>query len=373
MEICKIDACVSCGACVSSCPTQSIELKINALGNLKYSIDEATCVSCGLCKTVCPNNRGDLFQSPMACYAASNPKTCHDGNVASGGVTRALYEKTLEKNGVIVGTAYKDGAFSFIVTESADELSRFSNSKYVRCRVGNAYSQVRDYLDEGREVLFVGLPCQVAGLLGFLRKKYDNLTCVDLVCHGVPPEEYLKEYLSKKENWTDIRFREHGEYVLILEQNGKRIKEEKMGRNSYLLPYIKGIISSDCCYTCRFARPERVSDITLGDFWGYPKEKKKSFVNQRISCVLVHSPKGAEVLSSLGGIQTEICSFDEIAKGNHQLLCPIEKNEQRKKFEKLYEKYGYKGAIFRTGIYRDIVFWILYNKLANIKRLLRRK
>ena len=48
----------------------------------------------------------------------------------------------------------------------------------------------------GKEVLFVGTPCQVGGLKTYLRKDYDNLITADLVCHGVPSQQLLNDNID---------------------------------------------------------------------------------------------------------------------------------------------------------------------------------
>lgn len=43
------DACISCGACESECPTNAI-----SAGDNKYVIDPELCIECGACAGVCP-------------------------------------------------------------------------------------------------------------------------------------------------------------------------------------------------------------------------------------------------------------------------------------------------------------------------------
>lgn len=43
------DACVSCGACESSCPVGAI-----SMGDDHMKIDAAACIDCGACEGTCP-------------------------------------------------------------------------------------------------------------------------------------------------------------------------------------------------------------------------------------------------------------------------------------------------------------------------------
>ena len=78
-------------------------------------------------------------------------------------------------------------------------------------------------MNAGRKAIFIGLPCQVAGLLTYLGRDYDNLTTVDIICHGVAPTEYLRQHIVEVSgNASKIFFRDpayrtskyHSRYIL---------------------------------------------------------------------------------------------------------------------------------------------------------------
>ena len=194
MEICKKEKCTACGVCINVCPTKCIELSKDKLGNLKYNVDLQKCVECGVCKNNCPNNKHTDFFAPYKCFAASNKNTTLFENTASGGISRALYEKFLEEGALVVGACFDDGEFSYIITDNAEEINCFSNSKYVRCKSVDIYPKIKVALRAGRKVLFIGLPCQVAGLKNYLGNTYKNLITVDLICHGAPEQQYFYDY-----------------------------------------------------------------------------------------------------------------------------------------------------------------------------------
>lgn len=211
-----------------------------------------------------------------------------------------MSEYVIKHGGVVFGSRY-DSELTPIMTytEKIDELERFKGSRYVQSLVGNdTYKDVRIFLRSGRLVLFIGTPCQIAGLKTFLRKDYDNLITVDLICHGVCPTKYFKEevaYLTEKYNLNgvaDIRFRGNdGNNFRLTLWNKDRRKlfprdnyREKILRldeaqQYYIKGFLLGISMRENCYSCNYSRPERVSDITIGDFIGLGKKYHSIFLH----------------------------------------------------------------------------------------------
>lgn len=167
-------------------------------GFLYPYVDVSSCVDCGLCEKVCPViNQGEAKQADKV-YAAINP----DDNIrlrsSSGGVFSMLAERIILENGVVFGARFDDNwEVIHDSCETIEGLAAFSGSKYVQSKIGNCFSRTEKYLKEGRKVLFSGTPCQIAGLHKFLRKDYDNLLTVDVVCHGVPSPAVWRAYLKE--------------------------------------------------------------------------------------------------------------------------------------------------------------------------------
>ncbi|MFH4410831.1 Coenzyme F420 hydrogenase/dehydrogenase, beta subunit C-terminal domain, partial [Acinetobacter baumannii] len=59
--------------------------------------------------------------------------------------------------------------------------------------IGSTYRQAKEDLKAGKDVLFTGTACQIAGLRNYLHRDYENLWCLDLVCHGVPSQKLLRD------------------------------------------------------------------------------------------------------------------------------------------------------------------------------------
>lgn len=108
----------------------------------------------------------------------------------SGGIFTALSDLVLSNGGVVYGCVLTDDFDAVhIRADNAEERNRMRGSKYIQSKLGDIFRNVKADLDVRRNVLFSGTSCQVAGLKKYLGKEYDNLFCVDIVCHGVPSKK----------------------------------------------------------------------------------------------------------------------------------------------------------------------------------------
>lgn len=167
-------------------------------GCLYPQVDLSLCIDCGLCKTVCPVLQPGVRREPSTVYAAKNA----DGQIrlhsSSGGIFTLLAEYVIKEGGVVFGARFnKDWEVVHDYAESREDLAAFRGSKYVQSRMGDCFRQAKQFLQEGRRVLFSGTPCQIAGLKNSLRKDYENLLTVDVICHGVPVPLVWKKYLAE--------------------------------------------------------------------------------------------------------------------------------------------------------------------------------
>ena len=67
---------------------------------------------------------------------------------------------------------------------------------YVQSAIGDTYAQAKKDLLDGKSVLFSGTPCQIAGLKQYLKKDYENLLTVDIICHGVPSKRFFQSFME---------------------------------------------------------------------------------------------------------------------------------------------------------------------------------
>lgn len=179
------DECTGCMACVQACPARALSV-CHGEFSFYYPRLTGSCTECGKCKAVCPKGTGSTLFDPLVVYAGIHRSHHVLQNSSSGGFFHAAAESVISSGGAVYGCAWSsENKAEHIRVDRVSDLPRLQGSKYVQSFVGSAYIEARKDLDEGREVLFSGTPCQVAGLRSYLGKDHENLLTLDLVCHGV--------------------------------------------------------------------------------------------------------------------------------------------------------------------------------------------
>jgi len=313
-------------------------------------VDETVCIDCQLCVKTCPQNNGEEFNAPQTAYAGWHENHEEYLTSTSGGAATALSQTIISMGGVVYGCESGKGLrIQHVRIADEKDLFRLKGSKYVQSNIGYSYRHILKDLRENKTVLFIGTPCQVAGLKSFLRKNYDKLYCVDLICHGVPSQFFLGKHIKHvAEQGTDsVQFRKGNDMGLRLyDKEGNMIYYSNVWVNKYqdsfYGAFIDGYSYRESCYNCKYANSQRVSDITIGDFWGLSKDIKHDEING-CSCILPISSKGLELvkMSKLRLLERPI---DEAINGNGQLRKPSNKTYRAKAFRYLYPIIGYEMA-----------------------------
>lgn len=333
----KKEDCCGCGACLNICPKHAISMQEDECGFVYPVIDEKKCIRCGLCKSVCAFQNVEETNEPIKCYAAVSKNREQAEKSASAGIFAAFAQQTIEHGGVVYGAAFDDKwGVHHIAVENISGLEKLQGSKYAHSYVGDIYSDVKEQLDTGREVLFSGTPCQIAALNAFLKKDYKNLITIDIVCHGVPSNQMLQDYLKTLE-------KKHGGPITAFTFRDKRIGWGINGcaeicgnripiwqsRSSYLHFFSEGLIYRKNCYSCKYACKHRSSDLTIGDFWGIEKQHPE-FLGKRgwdeskgISLLITNTQKGIEFLERNETVlDLKESTYSRLAAGNTQLKAP---------------------------------------------------
>lgn len=306
--------CCGCTACANICPVQCISMKEDFEGFLYPEIDKAKCLECGLCEKVCPIlNPPKINNNEVVAYAVRVNEEQTLKESTSGGFITPLADWVLSQDGVLCAASYRnDFSVSHIIVEKDEKESvipRIRGSKYVQSDLNNCYLKIKDFLDKKQKVCFVGTTCQVNGLKAFLRKDYDNLITVDLVCHGVPSPKLWRKYLDEKEkkygvSIVDVAFRNktygyHSHTMRIKFENGKVYYGS--GRiDAMMKSFMSEIASRPICYQCAFKTLNRCSDFTVFDCWHVDKlvdglkDDDKGFTN-----LFIHSKKGVDVFDKI--------------------------------------------------------------------------
>lgn len=363
--------CCGCSACVQICPKQCIVLEEDEKGFMYPIVHKEHCINCGLCEKVCPFLIHGRNHYPIEVYAASNPDETVRMNSSSGGIFSMLAETILNENGVVFGACF-DEKWNVIhdYTETKDGLEKFRGSKYVQSTIGDTYKKALVFLRNGRKVLFSGTPCQILGLKNFLKKEYENLLTVDVVCHGVPSPLVWRSYLeyvnpsNKKISFVNLRDKSRGwkNYSYLIKSKDEILVDEYASSSLYLLGFSLNLTLRPSCYKCPAKDLKSGSDVTLSDCWGNLKKNNIYDDDKGLSAVIVNSVKGKSFLDKII-LNKKSLTFEFIQKNNPSVSNSTIEPYCSKTFWILFKEHGVKSIdIVRYKLKKNIFFRI-YNKI----------
>lgn len=343
--LCEPELCTGCTACASICPKGCITMAPDENGFLCPVVEAEKCVGCGLCEKSCPviSPMRATMTLPRA-YAAYSLDEVIRLDSSSGGVFTEIARSVLKDGGAVFGAAYNERfEVCHICAESETELARLRGAKYAQSDLQDVFAQVKERLDRGQQVLFSGTPCQVSGLMAYLRKPYENLLTVDFVCHSVPSPMAWQAYVtyraqqdnggnlpesinlrSKETGWSRYQYSNLFEYA-----NGKK-HTARSGESLYMKLFVGGYINRESCTNCQFKGYKRVSDLTIGDFWGIWDIAPEMDDNKGTSVVLVQSERGAKMMERLKDkLEQKPVTLEEASQQNGAMLDPMASNNLR--------------------------------------------
>lgn len=359
------EQCCGCNACVNVCPKNAISMQEDENGFTYPKIDESLCVRCSACKRVCGYQNMPAKNNPTEAYAVASRDDKLIMESASGGVFAEIARRWIKEGGIVYGCAMQKEQSDFeikqIRVDRIENLIDLQGSKYVHSSMEDSYTKVKNDLKNNVKVLFSGTPCQIASLRKFVGDN-DNLYTIDIICHGVPSQKFFRDFIKHYEQKLggaikEFFFRDKSKGQGMITRSlvecvsGTKTVIKPGGQLSYIHFFSKSFTYRKNCYTCPFAGRERISDMTIGDFWGfhseYPnKSEKDGFTNKKgISCVLVNSDKGRYLFDMC---KEQFYYFeskmDIVTKHNEQLNRPSHYSPIRETILGLYEKEGYKAV-----------------------------
>lgn len=394
--------CCGCGACMNACPKSAIQMLEDEHGFVYPVIDDDLCIGCGACTKACHYRNSPYFHPVKYVYAAAAKNDGVITRSASGGAFAVIADTVLSNGGVVYGSAlvFENGRLEprHIRIDTIEDIHLLQGSKYVQSEIGDTYKKAKQDLITGKNVLFTGTPCQIAGLKQYLKKEYDNLLTAEIICHGVPSKRLFQDFIDFYGNKldgkiTEFYFRDkskgQGMVSRFVYQDviGKKKEVIKNGNLiAYVFFFLKSYTYRINCYSCPFARMERVADITLGDYWGFHEEypqyhDSQGLSNSRgISCVLINSEKGKQIWDVCQKHLISMPSeFEKVARHNDQLRKPSKYSQKRETILQLFEKEGYSGVdcYFRNNFKKDfaknaIVGMLPKNLKRSVKKLIGR-
>ena len=320
--------CNGCGLCSVVCPKQCIEMKEKPDGFLYPHVNKKDCIGCGLCVKKCPEYGFIAREKVKQVYAAKTRDRKLITESTSGGIFGELAKSILDTGGVVYGAAYVDvDVVRHQRISNISELYKLNGSKYVQSEISSVYPMIKEDLLSSKNVLFSGTGCQIAAIRNYLPKDFNNLICVEVVCHGVPAPGLFKKYikwLSQKGNAPVLKYQFRSKCERPTGEHSKYYYETSKGFNSgysyedpYYGSFLCGSILRNSCYKCNFKGRLRSGDITIGDFWGIEKTNSKINTDSGISLVMINTEKGNRMFEPLKNrLDLYKSSFEEAEKFN---------------------------------------------------------
>lgn len=311
------------------------------------------------------------MEKSVEVYACYNTNKEVRLSSSSGAVFSLLADYIFEQQGIIYGVSMSEDCYSaeFIAVTNRSGLTKLRGSKYLQAKVGDTFKKVKVELQAGKLVLFTGTGCQVNGLKNFLGKDYDNLICMDVICHGAPSPALWRKYAQyqekkmqgklksinfrcKDESWTDYGMKEI--YKSIPSEETKKLYISK-DKDAYMQMFLRDYCLRPSCYECT-AKMVKMSDLTIADFWGINDVAPDMNDGMGTSLVLIRTEKGKDIFEKISGsMRLKEVSYEDGVRGNpaEYKSCdiPAQRNTffddmQSMSFEELEQKYAAPIKVF---------------------------
>lgn len=339
--------CTGCSACVTVCPNNCIQMKLDN-EKFKYPvIDTEACIECGRCLKNCPAYRPTEFHKNLAVYAATGKEKKDIEKSSSGGAFYLFAEYIIDVLQGYVCGAILDENLNLVhkVVNKLDEVKKMQGSKYIQSDIGMCYNQILDLLQKGNYVLFSGTPCQAAGLKSIVKKGKEHLFTLDLICHGVPSAYAFSDSIQKMYGmgrYDNFSFRQRNKYILssysysfTKKINAKKTETEAIRIFSFEDPFYQAFLDGknyrESCYTCKYASPERCGDITIGDCANSSDYTRLS--GQSLSTIIINTEQGKLLWEKVSGkFEYEIADYKKEVRLNKQLHEPVKRTKERDDF-----------------------------------------
>lgn len=368
-EIVSKELCTGCTACKNVCPAKAIEMSKSDDGFEYPKINQSKCINCGMCQKACPIINTKENKALNKTFVGFNKNEKVREVSSSGGIFSIIANYVLSNNGIVIGARFdEDNKLKHFAITNKKDLNKLRSSKYLQSELGSIFELVKENINN-KKILFSGTPCHVAGLKAYLKQDYDNLICIDVICHGVPTPKLFDKYVKELENERNAKllnynFRDkssgwEGYSNRATFDSGKNVIT-KASQNPYMKLFLSDIALRESCYHCNFKLGNKYSDITLGDFWGVKNCYPDMYNEKGVSCIILNTKKGENIFNEIKSeIDFKECTLENILKGNPSLKFSGKEPEKRKEFfydlnkltiNKLEKKYIPRDSIIKRGL-----------------------
>lgn len=372
--------CCGCSSCYNICPVNAISMIEDELEGVLYPvIDNKKCIDCGLCVNRCPalhsrNPVKNIEEGVPECFAAiANDEDIREQS-SSGGIFSLLALNILSAGGVVYGAAFDENwEVAHAKVDNGADLSKLRGSKYVQSKIASTYKDVKADLEVGKKVLFSGTPCQCEGLAAFLGKDYENLLMVDFICHGAPSPKVWRKYVEFRgqgKQITSISFRSKNISweMFLLEfafSNSSKYMQD-LQHDTYMRGFLRNLYLRSSCYHCNYRKQNRITDITLADFWGVDNVIAEMNDHRGTSLVIVQSDKGYDLLYHIDCKKIK-CEYEDVIKYNRSYLkSPAIHKNRDEFFKRMAENEHIEKIILECT--RDTLYQKFRKKLSPVRR-----
>ncbi len=352
-----IDRCSGCKACENACPKHCLVINGSGFDLFKEQIDEKRCIGCGGCKEVCPQLNPSPLYRPMIGYNVWSRNKYVARLSASGGVAASLYKKAISNAIHCIGVCYdEEMRLNYEFVQDTSDIQRFSGSKYVYSDMKDIYKKIRERVDNREKVLFIGMPCHVAGLRNVIGNNRFLYT-VDIMCDGIPMYDFFKLHcnriLSERDasSMREVAFRRNDNQYgfTALDENGNVFYKKSRYRDEYMISFLHEINYCSACYTCPYACENRPGDMTIMDC-SLPKEYtiRRERIFFGASQLLVNNEKGQQLWNLLvekDDVGYETYPISEMIRMEKRMQYPSRGERKKKQLLRIAKIIGLERAV----------------------------
>ncbi len=339
--------CTGCFGCYNICPQNAIVMERDTEGFDYPKIQDEKCIKCNLCEKVCPSlnpiNNTDRY-AEVKLYAAWSLDENIRLNSTSGGVFSEIAIEVIKNGGYVCGAKYNGSHLvEHVIIHDIKELPMIRQSKYVQSNVGRVFRTIKSLLQDEKQVMFCGTPCECAGLVKFLGQKYEKLILVDFVCRGANSPKVYEMFLNELESryqskvkkvWFKNKTYGWNNFCTRIEFEDGQVYLENRYSDIYIRGYIEAnLYMRESCSKCKYKKFPRVADITLADFWKVVIKAEGEDIDKGTSMVMVNSDKGDAIFSKIKkNIFYEDKKLDEATIGNPCIFKSAQANPNKEEF-----------------------------------------